>query len=143
MEVLVSGDTPKENIAIVAPGYSIESRLKPVCAYNKERRTGDGNRTWCLGSPDDRWRAWKVLAVMSDKYGLGDDELGSTLMTAFINVLDQIDLAGDNYLREFRGIFINGRFALIDRLCVFRASAWNSSARTCLQSTDSGQIGRR
>lgn len=48
-----------------------------------------------------------VLAVMSDKYGLGDDELGSTLMTAFINVLDQIEPLPATIIFANSGVFLS------------------------------------
>jgi selenium metabolism protein YedF len=111
MEVLVSGDTPKENITrfVETLGYSIESRpegsgfVLTIKKGEREMVTAPG----VVEAPMTGGAHGMVLAVMSDKYGLGDDELGSTLMTAFINVLDQIEPLPATIIFANSGVFLS------------------------------------
>lgn len=111
MEVLVSGDTPKENITrfVETLGYSIESRpegsgfVLTIKKGEREMVTAPG----VVEAPMTGGAHGMVLAIMSDKYGLGDDELGSTLMTAFINVLDQIEPLPATIIFANSGVFLS------------------------------------
>lgn len=111
IEVLVSGDTPRENITrfVETLGYTIESRPEGSGFALSIKKGGRVMATapGVAEIPGPGGAHGMVLAVMSDKYGLGDDELGSTLMTAFINVLDQIEPLPATIIFANSGVFLS------------------------------------
>lgn len=110
MEVLVSGDTPRENITrfVESLGYGIESRTDGsgfILTVRKGEPVSTSTQAPGMAVVHVNTTGI-VLAILSNMYGQGDDELGSTLMTAFINVLDQIDPLPKTIVFANSGVFL-------------------------------------
>ncbi len=110
MEVLVSGDTPRENITrfVESLGYGIESRADGsgfILTVRKGEPVSTSTPTPGMAVVHGNTTGI-VLSILSNMYGQGDDELGATLMTAFINVLDQIDPLPKTIVFANSGVFL-------------------------------------
>lgn len=135
--VMVSGETPRENVSRFAEsrGYSVE--CVPEAGGYRLRLYKNATAPAPSGSPQQARDSGGavVLFISSNKFGEGDDDLGKALMGTFIDILGEVSTQPETIILANSGVHlaVEGS-AVLDALKEFENRGVRIlSCGTCLQ----------
>jgi len=137
IRVLVTGEAARENVSRLAAsnGYNVESERQGVDYALVLRLNEHAVKTEASVSLPMNCRGNTVLFITSNKFGEGSEELGGTLMQAFVNVLGEITPRPDSIIFANSGVFLTTEGSpVIETLRNLEKSGMEiTSCGTCLQ----------
>ncbi|MCU0848869.1 MAG: sulfurtransferase-like selenium metabolism protein YedF [Spirochaetes bacterium] len=137
LRVFVTGKAALENVTRLAAsnGYSVESEHHGEDYTLVLRLDEYAAKTEASVSPPVICGGRSVLFITSNKFGEGSEELGGTLMQAFVNVLGEITPRPDSIIFANSGVFLTTEGSpVIETLRNLEKSGMEiTSCGTCLQ----------